>query len=88
MTVMELAEQCFMTTKTFSRHFKTEFGTTPHKWLIQQKITSLNNSVIYKGVDINNILKEFGFSSVPELNKFCERYNLKSVLSMTKHLKS
>ena len=35
-SVTALAEACHMTTKTFTRHFKKNFNTTPKKWLLTQ----------------------------------------------------
>lgn len=85
-TVKQLAADCFMTTKTFTNHFKEEFRETPHKWIIEKKITNLNNYIFYKGYSIDEILIEFGFSTLNELNKFCVRYNLKNVLAVTRSI--
>lgn len=83
-TVKELAEDCCMTPKTFTKYFKEEFGDTPHKWIIERKINSLNNFIFYQKASINDILKEFGFASLGELNKFCVRYQLRNILLITK----
>ncbi len=83
-TVKELASACFMIPKTFTKYFKDEFGETPHKWIIDRKISNLNNYFFYKGASINDILTEFGFMSLAELNKFCVRYQLLNILSITR----
>ena len=83
-TVKDLAAECFMTPKTFTKYFKNEFGETPHKWILDRKIDNLNNFFFYKGVSIDDILKEFKFGSLSELNKFCVRYKLVNILSLTR----
>lgn len=83
-TVKELASECFMIPKTFTKYFKDEFGETPHKWIMDRKINNLNNFFFYKGATIDDILKEFGFVSLSELNKFCVRYQLINILSVTR----
>lgn len=85
-TVKELASECFMTPKTFTKYFKKEFDETPHKWIMDRKITNLNNYFFYRGSSIDDILKEFGFVSLTELNKFCVRYKLTNILSITRGL--
>lgn len=86
-TVKTLADSCYMTTRTFTRRFKTEFGMLPHKWLIQQKIRNLNE-LIFKGTDINYILETFDFSSITELKQFCVRYKLENIIVALKFLKN
>lgn len=83
-TVKELASECFMIPKTFTKYFKEEFDETPHKWIMDRKINNLNNFFFYKGASIDDILKEFGFASLSELNKFCVRYKLVNILSVTR----
>lgn len=86
-TVKSLSDSCFMTTRTFTRRFKTEFGMLPHKWLIQQKIRNLNE-LIFNGTDINYILETFNFSSITELKQFCVRYKLENIIVALKFLKN
>jgi len=79
-TVKSLSKKCFMTTKTFTRKFKNEFGITPHRWIVHQKVKSLEYYLVHKTVSIDRILTEFHFSNVAELLHFCEKYNLKTKL--------
>lgn len=81
-TAKQLASECHMTTKTFTNHFKEEFNTTPHRWMIQQKISNLHRDILNRSFSVNGILNEYGFSSVGELNKFCTRYKLDKILSI------
>ncbi|MBB4037467.1 AraC-like DNA-binding protein [Dysgonomonas hofstadii] len=79
-TVKSLSKKCFMTTKTFTRKFKAEFGMTPHKWIVNQKVKSLEYYLVHKTVSVDNILTEFHFSSMTEFLHFCDKYNLKAKL--------
>lgn len=77
--VKNLAEKCFMTTKTFTNHFQDEFQTTPHKWLTETKINNLTNDILNKSYPIALILSEYGFASKSDLRKFCVRNNLNEI---------
>lgn len=79
-TVKTMAKNCFMTTKTFTRRFKSEFGTTPHKWIVDQKVKSLEYYLVHTTVSTDDILTEFHFSNMAELLLFCDRHNLKDKL--------
>lgn len=79
-TVKSLAKNCFMTTKTFTRKFKSEFGTTPHKWIVLQKVKGLEYYLVHQTVSIDKILSEFHFSNMAELLQFCDKHNLKTKL--------
>lgn len=75
-TVNSLAEKCYMTTKTFTRKFKTEFGTTPYKWMMEQKIKSLEYTLTHQTKSIEEIVDQFFFSTVSELLQFCRKYKI------------
>lgn len=79
-SVKDLARKCFMTTKTFTRRFKAEFGITPYKWIIHQKVKSLEYYLVHKTRPIENILEEFNFSNTTEFIAFCNKHNLDSKL--------
>ncbi|MDR2947801.1 MAG: AraC family transcriptional regulator [Prevotella sp.] len=79
-SVKSLAKKCFMTTKTFTRKFKTEFGITPYKWIMHQKAKSLEYYIVHKTVSMDHILKEFHFANMAEFIAFCEKHNLKTKL--------
>lgn len=83
-TVGELADSCYMTPKTFSRRFNTEFGMAPHKWLIQQKIKNLKDLLFNKGMPFDDILELFEFSSKAEFRQFCIRYKLVDIINIFK----
>lgn len=87
-TVKELAEECYMTTRTFMRRFKSEFGISPHKWLIEQKIKNLNDLIFNKGRSLEYVLEAFDFSSKNEFKQFCVRYKLFNILDALKQMKN
>ncbi|HXL00841.1 MAG TPA: AraC family transcriptional regulator [Dysgonamonadaceae bacterium] len=71
-TVDDLSVRCgYRSTKTFTRHFKKNFDTTPKQWLLMMK----KNEVIYylKNTDytLKKIAALLGFSSVSHLWDFC-----------------
>lgn len=75
-SVQEMADKLFMTTKTFTRHFKEEFNTTPSDWIVDQKIYNLNHLISSKACSMSQVLEEFGFSSLSVFKQFCKRYNV------------
>lgn len=84
-SVGSLAAKCFMTTKTFTRKFKVEFRTTPHRWIIQQKTKSLEYTLTHLDKPIDEILESFHFSSLSELLLFCRKHNISSELVKNKY---
>lgn len=84
-TVNSLAAKCFMTTKTFTRKFKVEFGTTPYKWIIQQKTKSLEYTLTHLNKPIDEILESFHFSSISELLQFCRKHKINTELLKNRH---
>lgn len=85
--VEKLAESLFMTTKTFTRRFKQEFNSTPHKWILEQKIYHLNHFITNEGVLVPEILKEFDFPSVGALKQFCKRNEIEHLLEILPQMK-
>lgn len=78
--VKELADKCFMTPKTFTRHFKNDFGMTPHKWLADRKISNLSNDIFNRSFPLSLILNKYGFLSKNDLRKFCQRNKLDQII--------
>lgn len=74
-TVQDLANALFMTTKTLSRRFKDEFKTTPQDWIIEQKLYNINHLIVNRGYTISQIIEEFDFSSESAFKQFCKRHN-------------
>ena len=65
-----------MTTKTFTRRFKIEFETTPHKWITEQKIKKLEYSLTHEIQSRQEILDKFHFANQAELIRFCAKHGI------------
>lgn len=81
-TVQDLANALFMTTKTLSRRFKDEFKATPQDWIIEQKLYNLNHLIVNRGYTISQIIEEFDFSSESAFKQFCKRHNRDYLVDM------
>lgn len=77
-TVNELAEACYMSTKTLTRKFKNRFNTTPKQWLLQQK-KQIVRLEIGQAVNLKDLPDKLGFSSYAHLNSYCVKYLRKSL---------
>ena len=71
-SLTEFAAQCgFNSTKTFTRHFKQKFNTTPKQWLLLIR----KNEVVYylENTDypLKKIVSLLGFTNASHLRDFC-----------------
>ncbi|WP_330232058.1 helix-turn-helix domain-containing protein [Nocardia sp. NBC_00508] len=62
-TVEELAARASMSTRTFARRFAAETGTTPVKWLTNQRILLAKQLLEETGLGLENIAARSGFGS-------------------------
>jgi len=62
-TVSTLATRAVMSERTFARRFAAETGTTPHKWLNQQRILAARNLLERSDLSIDQIAGRVGFNS-------------------------
>lgn len=76
--VNELAELCrYKCVRTFTRHFKKSFGTTPYQWMLDRKMEEIHSLVINSDMTITEIAKMYDFKSVSHLvNLFTKRYGV------------
>ena len=81
-TVQDLADALFMTTKTLLRRFRDEFKTTPQDWIIEQKLYNLNHLIVNRGFTVPQIIEEFNFSSESAFKQFCKRHNRDYLVEM------
>lgn len=71
-TLKELAEKCgFNCTKTFTRHFKRNFSTTPKQWLLIMRKNELISCLKNTKYPLKHLADELGFSNVSHLSDFC-----------------
>ncbi|MFR9753223.1 helix-turn-helix domain-containing protein [Nocardia sp. 004] len=62
-TVAELATRANMSTRTFARRFAAETGTTPGKWLTNQRILLAKQLLEETGLGLEHIAARAGFGS-------------------------
>lgn len=62
-TVSALATRAVMSERTFARRFASETGTTPHKWLNQQRILAARNLLERTDLSVDQISSRVGFNS-------------------------
>lgn len=81
-SVQDLADRLFMSTKTLTRRFRDEFQTTPLEWIMEQKLYNLDHLIMNKGYNASQILEEFHFSSYSALRQFCKRNEVEHLLEI------
>jgi AraC family transcriptional regulator, transcriptional activator FtrA len=73
-TVEDLARRAHMSPRSFARHFRSETGTTPHRWLIGQRIL-LAQQLLEEGDEpIEAIAARCGFGSAATLRHHFARW--------------
>lgn len=72
--VTELADIVGMGRKSFDKRFREEFGTSPAKWLQQEKAKHLRRFLMEPGVTISDAMDKFHFNSPSHFNRFCHQY--------------
>ena len=71
-SIDDLAIRCgYKSTKTFTRHFKQKFNTTPKQWLLQVKQNELVHYLENTDFPLKKIASLLGFTNVSHLRDFC-----------------
>lgn len=71
-TINELVHHCgYNCAKTFTRHFKRSFNTTPKQWLLSQKKTEVLYNLKNTDKPFKEIAKTLGFSNPSHFHDFC-----------------
>lgn len=73
LTVEQMAAQAVMSPRTFARYFQATQGTTPHQWLIQQRIILAQRRLETTNETIEQIASCCGFSSAATLRLHFQR---------------
>lgn len=67
LSVDDLADRALMSPRSFARHFRAETGTTPHHWLLGQRIL-LAQSLLEAGhLPVDEVARRCGFGSAGTL---------------------
>jgi len=72
-TAVSLARRAMMSDRTFARRFVAETGTTPHKWLIQQRILAARGLLEQSDLGVEQISSRVGFNSPVVLREHFRR---------------
>ncbi len=72
-TASSLARKAMMSDRTFARRFVAETGTTPHKWLTQQRILAARSLLEESDLGIEQIAGRVGFNSAVVLREHFRR---------------
>lgn len=62
-TVPDLARLAMMSERTFARRFVAETGTTPHKWLVQQRVLRARELLEQTDLPVESVATHSGFGS-------------------------
>lgn len=62
-SVPSLARRAMMSERTFARRFVEETGTTPHKWLLQQRVLRARELLERSDASVEQVANDVGFSS-------------------------
>ncbi|MEG2946104.1 MAG: AraC family transcriptional regulator [Bacteroidales bacterium] len=69
--VVDLAKTLGVSMTTFNIKFTQEFGTTPGKWLTQQKAKEIYIRMYNPNIKIKDLINDFEFSSPTQFTRFC-----------------
>jgi AraC family transcriptional regulator len=58
----QLAQECGLSVSHFARSFKTSFGVSTHRWLVQRRIERSQNLLIHTREPLSDIAEQAGFS--------------------------
>ncbi len=72
-SVASLAERALMSERTFARRFQSETGTTPHKWLTQQRVLAARALLEATDLAVEQIADRVGFNSAVVLRDHFRR---------------
>lgn len=66
-SVDDLAERAHMSPRTFARRFRDETGTTPHQWIVQQRVQRAEELLEQTQLSVEQIAAEVGFGNAAGL---------------------
>jgi len=72
--VSELASRALMSPRTFARRFRAVSGTTPHQWLLQQRLHRAQQLLEESGESMEEVARLCGFGSAVTLRQQFQRW--------------
>ncbi|MFE9658510.1 helix-turn-helix domain-containing protein [Streptomyces sp. NPDC005955] len=79
-TVEELADRAHLSARTFARRFRQETGTTPYRWLLQQRVLLAQELLEETDETVDSVAGRAGFGNAATL-----RHHFLRVLGTTPH---
>lgn len=73
LTVADLADRAMMAPRTFARRFTRETGTSPHEWIIRQRLHTARRFLETTDVPIERVATTSGFGSAETLRHHFRR---------------
>ena len=73
LTIDDLARRAGVSSRTFARRFVAETGTTPHRWLTQQRLTAAQRRLETTNQSIDAIAEAVGFDTAGTLRHHFRR---------------
>ena len=67
LTVAALAERAAMSPRSFARHFRAATGTTPHRWLLEQRLRRAEALLESSDLTVDAVAQRCGFGSTDTL---------------------
>jgi transcriptional regulator GlxA family with amidase domain len=71
LALTDLAEQSHMSLRTFARRFNDEVGTSPGRWLIQQRVGRARHLLESIDLAVDEIASQVGFAGVRRCANTC-----------------
>jgi AraC-like DNA-binding protein len=72
--VDELAQLCNLSVRSLTRKFKIYFGDSPYRWMLRQKAHHIKMVLVDKKIPMQQIIKEYGFSSPAHFTTYCKKH--------------
>lgn len=72
-SVEDLANLTGMGRTNFDRKFKSEFGISPGRWLLQQTAKHIYHRMSEPNIKVKDLINEFGFASSTHFTRFCRQ---------------
>jgi transcriptional regulator GlxA family with amidase domain len=67
LSVNQLARRAHMSPRTFARHFQGAAGTTPHRWLVEQRVVAAQELLERSRMSVEEVAARCGFNSTAAL---------------------
>jgi transcriptional regulator GlxA family with amidase domain len=71
--VEDLARRATMSPRTFARRFREQTGTTPHQWLMHQRLLSAQRLLERTGESVDQVAEAVGLQTAASLREYFSR---------------